>query len=1018
MKNVTQQLCLKIMKKTLLLGLCAIGTAGLTCVHAQSTNLIDVQILDASISIQYGGNPPNPLPVMSGAAVLGESNDVWNTIAASNLTYSSYPSGATIATPLPLNYANGTPSGISMTLSAPAGTYNANSFGNYSPFTRAGSPYSALMQTLMVVGAGQSGSVTLTGLTVGQGYKIIFYTAGDQNVSGGREGLYTVNGNGEYYIWDGVTTNLVSAVTYLEFDGVAPDSTGKLVINLGNPSAETDMNGFQMVPVPGGPSASSINNISPNGSQFFENTTNLTFSITSASTGGAPLPTNPTNSVAVVVNGQSETSLLKFTGTSTNWNVSLPGFTSNSVYTVGIVVTNSAGLFSSNSVTFDTYVPEIIVPVETYDFNGGQFIQSAVPASTPGPTTYFGVTGVSNVDYSTIAGGVSGGGATLVPNYPDRGDSNVAFQVASDRNLPLYLAQSNPAVYNVNLSYNNAGNWFNYTRSAWPTNYCIVYGRVSSGNGAPGGIGNYEALNLLTGGYGTSTQATNTIGYFIIKNGGNWNSYSWVPLTDANGNVLPIKLPGGQQTLQLLSGGGLNVIDFMFLSIPSLGLPPAIANFNPALTTGGNEFLSFPGTASFSVSSLVSTLSQSNIHTWVNGNLVSETFTGNNTNWTVTFPISGANQIQSFTISAVDNNGLSNSVAGTFNTFSTNNFRWMAADYDFSTNNGTGTGGSVGNGWTGGQFINSPVPTGDTGTPIDDETYQFTLNSYFGYPTGLYPGIDPSGFGAIAEQSIDINWPTNLNQDPGLVVSNSIYRLSSSQVSGDGVGTQVAGDSFLLPEFLAAQTKTLNGRDGTSGGPDTNICEFNVAYFYTNNWLNYTRTYPAGTFNVWGRLAAGGGAFTNCTLSLVTSGVGTSNQTTQVLGSFSDPAPAGWQTYHWIELSDANNNPVYAQLSGQETLRLTAPTNSTPAGNGLNPLFFMLVPASPPFSISASVSGNTVSIHFPTQSGHNYTVLYSTSLGSPSWQTLSTGIAGDGTVHTVNDSASGGSQRFYRVQAQ
>jgi hypothetical protein len=1018
MKNMTEQLCLKIMKKALLMGLCAIGVAGFTCARAQSTNLIDVQILDASISIEYNGNPPDPLPVMTGAAVLGLPADVWNTVAASNLTYSSYPSGATIATPLALNYADGTPSGISMTLSAPAGTYNANSFGNYSPFTRAGSPYSALMQTLMVVGAGQSGNVTLTGLTVGQGYEIIFYTAGDQNVSGGRQGLYTVDGNGQYYVWDGVTTNLVSGVTYEEFNGVAPDSTGKLVINLGNPSAETDMNGFQLIPVPGGPSSSRIINLSPDGSQFFEDVTDLTFTIQSASTGGAPLPTNPTSSVGVTVNGQSETSQLQFSGTSTNWNVTLPGFTSNTVYTVGIVVTNSAGLFSSNSVTFDTYVPEIVVPVETYNFNGGGFIQSFIPTNAPGPTTYFGVTGVSNVDYSTVAGGVSGGGTTLDPNYPDRGDSNVAFQVASDRNLPLYMAQSNSAIYNVNLSYNNAGNWFNYTRNPWPTNYCIVYGRVSSGNGTPGGIGNYEALNLVTSGYSSPTQTTNTLGYFIIKDGGNWNSYSWVPLTDANGNVLPITLPSGRQTLQLLSGGGLNVIDFMFLSIPTLGLPPVINNFSPALTTGGNEFLSVPGTVSFSVSSLIGTLNQSNIKVWVNGNPVSETFTGNNTNWNVTFPISGANQIQSFTISAVDNNGLSNSIAGTFNTFSTNNFRWMAADYDFSTNNSTSSGGSVGDGWTGGQFINKPVPTGDTEAFADDQTYQFETNSYFGYPSGLYTEIDPSGFGAVAQQSIDINWATNLNQDPGLIISNSIYRLSSDGTGGDGVGTQVASDSFLLPEFLAEQENTLHGRDGSSGGPDTNICEFNVAYFYAGDWLNYTRTYPTGTYNVWGRLAAGGGAFTNCTLSLVTSGVGTSNQTTQVLGAFSDPAPAGWQSYHWVELSDPNNNPVYVQLGGVETLKLTAPTNSTSTGNGLNSLFFMLTPAVAPFSISATASAGTISIKFQTEIGHTYTVLYSSSLNPANWQTLDSSIAGDGTIKTVNDSTSNGARRFYQVEYQ
>jgi hypothetical protein len=427
----------------------------------------------------------------------------------------------------------------------------------------------------MYVGGGGSATITLTGLKVGQGYDLYVYTAGDQSVAGGRQGQFTVSGNAQYYVWDGKTTNLVEGVTYLEFVGVAPDSTGTLVINLGNAAAETDLDGFQLQVAPAGPSPSMINNISPNGSRFFNDTNTFTFNIQSASTGGAQLPSNPASSVGVVVNGQNETSQLQFSGSNTLWNVTLPGIlTSNTIYTIGILVTNSAGLISSNSVTFDTYAPSIVVPAETYDFNGGQFIQNFTPANVAGPTTYFGVTGVSNVDYDIVAGGVGGGGTTLAPNYPDRGDSNVAFQVASDLDLPLYQAQSNSAIYNVNIAYNNAGNWFNYTRNPWPSGNYIVYGRVSSGNGTPGGIGNYEALNLVTGGYGTSSQATNTLGYFIIKDGLNWNTYSWVPLTDANGNVVPINIPGGRQTLQLLSGGGLNVISdcrqVSIISVPPL----------------------------------------------------------------------------------------------------------------------------------------------------------------------------------------------------------------------------------------------------------------------------------------------------------------------------------------------------------------------------------------------------------------------------------------------------------------
>ncbi len=769
MKTVSERICLKIMKGLLPMGLCLMAAAALTSAHAQSTNLINVQILDDSLNLAYGGGGPNPLPAMTGAAEVGLPADAWNGVTASEINYSGYPSGMTTPTPIPLEYGDGTASGVNMTISSPdGGTYCANAYtwGNDSPFTPAGSPYSDLMECLMYVGGGGSANITLTGLKVGQGYNLYVYTAGDQSVSGGRQGQYTVAGNAQYYVWDGKTTNLVEGVTYLEFVGVAPDSTGTLVINLGNATAETDLDGFQLQAAPAGPSPSMINNLSPNGSRFFNPSGNFTFNIQSASTGGAQLPSNPTSSVGVVVNGQNKTSQLQFSGSDTLWNVTLPGIlTSNATYTIGILVTNSAGLISSNSVTFDTYAPAIVVPAETYDFNGGQFIQHFTPTNVAGPTTYFGVTGVSNVDYSTVAGGVAGGGTTLAPNYPDRGDSNVAFQVASDLNLPLYQAQSNSAVYNVNIAYNNAGNWFNYTRNPWPSGNFIVYGRVSSGNGTPGGIGNYEALNLVTGGYGTVSQTTNTLGYFIIKDGLNWNNYSWVPLTDANGNVVPVSIPGGQQTLQLLSGGGLNVIDFMFIAVPPLGLPPTINNFSPALTTGGNVFVG--NSVSFSVSSLFNTVATSNIHVLLNGSPVTPAFSGNNTDWTVTFPVSGVNQFDTFAISAVDSNGLTNSVSGTFDTFSQTNLMIESGDYDFN----------------GGSWIDNPLETATTAAPT---------NSYY-----YYPGGDPDN---TAEYGIDYD-TTNVTASETYVYRVDGDTPPSVSTVAQAAGSEVTSD-FLRDKFI------------------------------------------------------------------------------------------------------------------------------------------------------------------------------------------------------------------------
>ena len=69
-------------------------------------------------------------------------------------------------------------------------------------------------------------------------------------------------------------------------------------------------------------------------------------------------------------------------------------------------------------------------------------------------------------------------------------------------------------------------------------------------------------------------------------------------------------------------------------------------------------------------------------------------------------------------------------------------------------------------------------------------------------------------------------------------------------------------------------------------------------------------------------------------------------------------------------------------LGGVATLRLTAPTTSSPAGGALNPLFFMLAPTTVPgnFSVAASMAGGQLQISFPTQLGHSYSVIYISAL--------------------------------------
>ena len=723
----------------------------------------------------------------------------------------------------------------------------------------------------------------------------------------------------------------------------------------------------------GGQSASVIGSISPNG--FFNMaSTNFTFKVTSASTGGYPLATNQTSGIQVLVStgGGPFTDVsgsLQFSGTPTNLNVTYPGpLLASAVYNISISVSNTAGLVSSASVAFDTFPTNcFIVSSEDYDFTNGMFFENPIPTSVPGPNSYTGLGGVWGVDMDTYGavGALPGGSVQLV-----RADGCVAFQVAPDIQLPLYLAQSNPAVVNVSIAYNNAGNWENYTR-IYPSNYCKVYARMSAGAVPDAGI---EYLNLLTSGYGTTNQTTNLLGEFYLPPGSDGTHCYWIPLTyGTSGNLVSLILPPGTNTLQLLSGGGCNFDFFILVPLSGpLGIPPFFANVNMAAQP---VFGSGISNVTYSVYSLTSFITTNQIYTYLNGQNVSSTATytmvgAGNTNWTVSVPVQ-QNQVYSLVLGAVDAAGLTNStVPLAFDTFSQNNFMFEAEDFDFN----------------GGQFITNPIPTGAyVGALVASYAYS-AANSYFWNPA-------LSGTEAIDGVDLTTVGPSSVGgPDAGEL---ELYRPNAD------AGTEVTTD-FLRNKFYV-----------TNGVTVTIFSDFDVGWWDPGQWLNYTRIFPTNTYNVYGRLASIG-AYSGLSLSLVTSGVGTPTQTTNLLGTFSDPNANGWQDWDWVPLLNTNGQMAVVSLGGTNTLQV----NNTTAGR-VNANFYMLVPAVvAPQAVHLSVSrtGSTISIQFPTQSGFSYTVLYSGSLHPANWLTLTT-ISGDGTVKTATDTM-GSSPRFYRVLAQ
>ncbi len=728
--------------------------------------------------------------------------------------------------------------------------------------------------------------------------------------------------------------------------------------------------------------------IYPNGP--FANTNTFAFTVSAAQ--GGPIPSD---GIQLTLNGQDVSAGLKLTGTTNLWTASFP-INSNSVYTGSISVTNLAGMLSTFSFSFDTFnINNYQWEATDYDFstnNGtgtppaqggetvggwtsGLFFDNPVPsadtsASATGheyKSSYFGYPGgfipaldnasngavaQENVDFYVQSIQPYGTGSDY---YRNDGQGS---QPATDLLRPKFVAAqtqfNDPNIGIFNIGWTSTGDWENYTRH-YPTGKFFIYGRLA-GNSAWSGT----TISMVTSGVGTASQTTQLIGSFADPNANGWQSYHWIPLVDASGNPVPVNL-GGLATLRVTCGGGINEQYYMLVPYAPSTVPILVSTYPDGLQPFENT-----NSFSFTVSSASGApIDSSGIGLTLNGVSVNGelALSSSSTNWTGSAPLV-PNTLYSAVISVTNTDGEYSTFFRTFDTFNVSNYQWEATDYDYNN----------------GQYIDNPVPTCDVDAAgLGEEE----ANSYFGYPANIS--------GAIATAQVDF-----FDQAPQTIGgANDYYRF-------DGQGSQPATD-YLRPKFLAAQAEF----------GDINIGIFNLGYTTAGDWENYTRDWPAGSYSVYGRIAGGGGAWSGTTLSMVTSGVGTTSQTLSLLGSFADANPAGWQAYHWIPMM-SGGSPAVITLGGKATLRITC-------GGNVNEQYYMLVPAAPQLSprIGASVAGGMLNISIPTLTGHNYQVVYSSTLStnSSAWSAAGAPIVGDGTTHSVTEALSG-TQGYYEIKVQ
>ena len=706
--------------------------------------------------------------------------------------------------------------------------------------------------------------------------------------------------------------------------------------------------------VPANTNVPSITGIYP--SKLLQPTNKLVF------TASSPVTTININSITLSLNGTNVSSSLVFSGGPSTWNVSYTGLLPNTTYTAAISVTDANGSTANSSFTFDTWNPVLVVEAEDFDFNSGQYIDNPVPTTSEAGNSYFWRVGTMNIDESNNNGAPPYAGANPA-NYRANpsGADPIACTPVTDTARQQFIDAGAP---DYNVGFMGVFFWQNYTRT-WPAGTFNVYIRVASGAATP--ATQHEGFDQITGGWGTVNQFLQPIGVFNIPRTGGWSAYTYVPLTDQFGNYANVTL-GGTNTFRATFGRALGTtyagdstvgaanINFYMLLAARTDLPRIDSVYpNNLIPMQSTNKLAF-------VASSPNGINTTNIHVTLNGvdistNLV---FTGSPTSWNVSYPGLMPGVSYTAVITITDNNSQIKTTTVNFSTsFNINNYTWEAEDYDFDTNN-------------------SPVPNGSVNRFIDNPAFTTVAatNSYYGQV----------GASDVDESSI---WSLNTALPPA---ADYQYRQF------DYVPCEVTSDQ-LRQNYLDAQIQSTNPF----------IADYDVCFWATNAWLNYTRTFPAGQFYLYARVSAGNGAF-NLQCAQVTNGWGTTTPLTRYLGTFSGTGTsfADWQ---WVQLIDTNTSqPVVLTLGGTNTFQMMGDYNE-------NVNFFQLVKVPQSVSLSASLSGTNIVLSFPTQVGSTYTVEYKINLTDPTWTSLGSPISGNGSTMSVPNGVSG-SARFYRLMIQ
>jgi len=285
--------------------------------------------------------------------------------------------------------------------------------------------------------------------------------------------------------------------------------------------------------------------------------------------------------------------------------------------------------------------------------------------------------------------------------------------------------------------------------------------------------------------------------------------------------------------------------------------------------------------------------------------------------------------------------------------------------------------------------------------------------SSWSFTTGILPGttfvIEAEDFntGGGQTQSTASTMPYFGNAYSNLSAIVGIDFLRPHQSDSD-LYRKGETNSVPVPGYPAVVNVPMDPGPGDfdRGGWDMAV-NYKIGWTDKGQWYDYTRTFPAGNFNVYAALSHGdpetSASRVRGTLQQVTAGGTTTNQTVVELGTFDGPATGGWGVNRLVPLM--NGTAVASvPLSGVQTIRFTTDSGDYD--------FLAFIPAgAPPLQFNApTFSTGMLSISW---SGTATLQQASALTGSPGdWSDVNPQPTGNSYTVDVTTGAS----RYYRLK--